>query len=100
MRYRSRDYLAGKLSTQPLWRDNSENLEPQDELLKRVRDTNIEGSFYAEVTMNIQRRLYGEVDALEFFLQGDLTSDFYRDDEGPYICFKVFGAYLDGNANT
>ena len=31
---------------------------------------------YAEFTKNIQNILYGEVDALEFLLQGDLVSDF------------------------
>lgn len=72
-----------------------EEPQSQDELLKRVRDTNTEGNFYAEVIMNIQSILYGEVDALEFFLQGELMSEFYRDAEGSYNYFKVFGAYLD-----
>lgn len=99
MRYRSRDCLAGKLSTQPLWRDHLKNLDYQDELLQRVKGTNIQGSFYAEVIKNIQSILYGEVDALEFLPQGDLVSDFFRDAEGPYNCFTVFRAYLDALAH-
>ena len=96
MKMKKNSFKAGQLPISRLeWEDYLNDQDYQDALFRRVQGRNIQGQFYGVITQHLQKILYGEIDALEFLFRDDLISDFYRDAEGPTVCFKILARYLD-----
>jgi NADPH:quinone reductase-like Zn-dependent oxidoreductase/ubiquinone/menaquinone biosynthesis C-methylase UbiE len=71
-----------------------------EDLCRRVKSYNKQGTLYVEVGRKLARILNGEIDMLDLLFNHDLAKDFYQDMNQSINSFSTFGKYLDALAHV